>query len=192
MLWEAARLLPEIKSIFCMPTKFSIATLGSRPETLTALSDLIIDTVANGGSVSFMHPLAPEQARAFWQASLAAADRGERVILGAYDGSLLISTVTLLLDCPPNQPHRAEIAKMMTRMQYRGQGAARMLLQEAERIAAERGKTLLTLDTAEDEGAAGLYDKMGYHRTGVIPDFALKPYGGLTGTIIYWKKIGRM
>jgi len=175
-----------------MHTTFSMAMLRSQPETLAALTDLIIDTVANRGSVSFMHPLAPEQARGFWQASLAAADRGERVILGAYDGSLLISTVTLLLDCPPNQPHRAEIAKMMTRMQYRGQGAARMLLQEAERIAAERGKTLLTLDTAEEEGAAGLYDKMGYQRTGVIPDFALKPHGGLTGTIIYWKRIGGM
>jgi len=172
-----------------MNARFTIATLSSQPETIAALSNLIIDTVANGGSVSFMHPLAPEKATAFWEASLAAAGRGERVILGAYDGNLLISTVTLLLDCPPNQPHRAEIAKMMTRVEYRGQGAARMLLQAAERIAVERGKTLLTLDTAEDEGAAGLYDKMGYQRTGVIPDFALKPHGGLTGTIIYWKRL---
>jgi ribosomal protein S18 acetylase RimI-like enzyme len=78
---------------------------------------------------------------------------------------------------------------MMTALRYRGQGVATALLAEAERIAVEKGRTLLTLDTAEQEGAAGLYEKMGYQRTGLIPDFALMPYGGLTGTIVYWKRI---
>jgi ribosomal protein S18 acetylase RimI-like enzyme len=79
---------------------------------------------------------------------------------------------------------------MMTRVSYRGRGVARTLLQEAERLAAEHGKTLLNLDTAEEEGAGGMYEKAGYQRVGVIPDFALKPHGGLTGTIIYYKRIG--
>ena len=113
------------------------------------------------------------------------------MVLGAYDGDELTGTVTLLLDCPDNQPHRAEIAKMMTRVKYRGQGIARTLLAAAEQIAVERGKTLLTLDTAEDEGAAGLYEKMNYQKAGVIPDFALKPHGGLTGTVLYYKRIGK-
>lgn len=126
----------------------------------------------------------------FWQHSLAGADRGERIVLGAFDGQALVATVTLLVDCPPNQPHRAEIAKMMTRISHRGRGIARALLLEAERLAAGLGKTLITLDTAEDEGAAGFYEKLGYQKTGVIPDFALKPHGGLTGTIIYWKRVG--
>lgn len=73
---------------------------------------------------------------------------------------------------------------------HRGRGMASALLREAERTAAGKGRTLLTLDTAEQEGAAGLYKKMGYQRTGVIPDYALMPYGGLTGTIVYWKRIG--
>ncbi|NII28857.1 GNAT family N-acetyltransferase [Pseudoflavitalea sp. X16] len=173
-----------------MPPKFNIIRLTNQPPVVAALAELIIETVAHGGSVSFMHPLAPEAATAFWTASLAAADRGERIVLGAFDGDLLVGTVTLLLDCPPNQPHRGEIAKMMTRVSYRGRGIARSLMEVAEQLAIDNGRTLLTLDTAEEEGAAGLYDKLGFQRTGVIPDFALKPHGGLTGTIIYWKRIG--
>lgn len=174
-----------------MALTFHIHPLTSQPQTIAALAALLIETVAHKGSVSFMHPLAPDTATAFWTASLAAADRGERVVLGAFHKEELIGTVTLLLDCPPNQPHRGEIAKMMTRISYRGQGVGRALLQRAEQIAVDKGRTLLNLDTASEEGAAGLYEKAGYQKAGIIPDYALKPYGGLTGTIIYWKRIGK-
>jgi ribosomal protein S18 acetylase RimI-like enzyme len=167
-----------------------IVALRSSPETISALADLLVETVAAGGSVSFMHPLAPEIASAFWTQSLAAADAGGRVVLGALEGDELVGTVTLLLDLPPNQPHRGEIAKMMTRVARRGRGVARMLMYELERIAIERQRTLLTLDTAEEEGAGAFYEKLGFTLTGLIPDYALKPYGGLTGTLIYYKRIG--
>jgi GNAT superfamily N-acetyltransferase len=167
-----------------------IVRLRLEPETVSALADLLVETVANGGSVSFMHPLAPEVAAGFWTRSLTAADAGERVVLGAMEDGQLVSTVTLLLDCPPNQPHRGEIAKMMTRVSRRGRGIARTLMIEAERIACEQSRTLLTLDTADDEGAGPFYEKLGFTRSGVIPDYALKPYGGLCGTILYWKRIG--
>ena len=167
-----------------------IAPLTSSPEIRAVLSTLLIETVASGGSVSFMHPLAPHEADAFWQDSLAAADRGERIVLGAFDRENLIATVTLLLNLPPNQPHRAEIAKMMTRLSHRGRGVARALMRDAEGIAIARGRTLLVLDTAVDDGASWLYERMGFKLSGVIPDFALKPHGGLTGTMIYWKRIG--
>jgi ribosomal protein S18 acetylase RimI-like enzyme len=173
-----------------MSHTFNIIPLSNNPYTVAALANLIIETVAHGGSVNFMHPLAPEVAAAFWQGSLAEADKGERIVLGCYDGEELVATVTLLLNCPPNQPHRAEIAKMMTRVSHRGRGIATALLHEAERIAIAKGKTLLNLDTAEEEGAAGLYEKLGFIKTGVIPYFALKPHGGFTGTIIYWKLLG--
>lgn len=166
-----------------------IRALKTSPDILGALSEILIETVASGGSVSFMHPLAPEAAHAFWQRSLSAADRGERIVLGAFDGEKLIGTVTLLLDLPPNQPHRAEIAKMMTRVSYRGRGVATALMHAAERMAAERGRTLLVLDTAVEDGASRLYEALGFSLTGVIPDYALKPFGGLTGTMIYWKRI---
>jgi ribosomal protein S18 acetylase RimI-like enzyme len=166
-----------------------ITALHSTPETITALSAILIEVVAAGASVSFMHPLAPETAAAFWTASLAAADSGQRVILGAIEDGQLAGTVTLHLDCPPNQPHRAEIAKLITRLQSRRRGIARTLMLHAERIAQERGRTLLTLDTGEEDGAGRLYEQLGFTQAGVIPDYALKPHGGLQGTIIYWKRL---
>src|SRR5262249_4705163 len=166
-----------------------IAPLTDQPHVRGALSELLVETVASGGSVSFMHPLPLEMAAAFWRDSLAAAARGERIVLGAFDGESLVATVTLLLSLPPNQPHRAEIAKMMTRISHRHPGVATALMRAAERIAIERGRTLLVLDTAVDEGASRLYENLGFNLTGIIPDYALKPHGGLTGTMIYWKSL---
>ena len=174
-----------------MGLNFEIEILGYRTDIVEELAELIIEVVANGGSVSFMHPLSKKKAMAFWETSLASADRGERVVLGARENGKLISTVTLLLNCPENQPHRAEIAKLMTKISKRGQGVAKALLMEAEQIAIKNGRTLLNLDTAADEGAAGFYESLGFHKSGMIPDYALKPHGGLTDTIIYWKRIGR-
>ena len=154
------------------------------------LSDMLIEAVAAGGSLSFMHPLAGDTARAFWADSLAAAALGKRVILGSWDGKTLIGSVTLLLDCPPNQPHRADVAKLMMRLSHRGQGVARASMIAAETEALTHRRTLLVLDTAVDGGASPLYEKLGFQLTGVIPDYALKPHGGLTGTKIYWKRIG--
>jgi ribosomal protein S18 acetylase RimI-like enzyme len=168
----------------------TIAVLESSSEVLAALADILVETVAGGGSVSFLHPLAPEAAQGFWTTALAAAERGERVVLGAWDDGDLVGTVTLLLDCPPNQPHRAEIAKLMVRPAHRGRGFAAALMRAAEAIALARGRTLLVLDTAEEGGAAGLYEGLGYQQVGLIPDYALKPHGGLTGTIIYFRRIG--
>jgi ribosomal protein S18 acetylase RimI-like enzyme len=171
-------------------SEIRIEPLTPSPEICRALGEILVEVVANGGSVSFMHPLALDAAEAFWEGSLAASARGERIVLGAFDGETLVGTVTLLLAFPPNQPHRAEIAKMMTRMSYRGRGVAKALMRVAERMAVERGKTLLVLDTAVEDGASKLYEKLGFNFTGVIPDFALKPHGGLTGTMLYWKRIG--
>jgi GNAT superfamily N-acetyltransferase len=151
-------------------SRIEIRALSASPEVSELLSEILIEVVANGGSVSFMHPLNRETARAFWDKALAAADREERIILGAWDGDILIGTVTLLLDCPPNQPHRAEIAKLMTRLSYRGRGVAMALMQAAENSAANRSRTLLTLDTAAEDGASGLYEKLGFVLAGVIPD----------------------
>ncbi|TGT74527.1 GNAT family N-acetyltransferase [bacterium M00.F.Ca.ET.159.01.1.1] len=170
---------------------FEIRPLADDAATTAMLADLLVETVAAGGSVSFMHPLSPDAARDFWRKSLAAAARGERAVLGAWQDGALAGTVTLLLDLPPNQPHRAEIAKLMTGRDHRGKRVATRLMREAEKLAVEKGRTLLVLDTASEEGASGLYEKLGFTLTGEIPDFALKPHGGLTGTLIYWKRIGR-
>jgi GNAT superfamily N-acetyltransferase len=171
-------------------TAIDVKALRPSPEIVATLGEILVETVAGGGSVSFMHPLERGAAEAFWSGALAAAARGERIVLGAFLGGALVGTVSLLLDLPPNQPHRAEIAKMMTRPGHRGRGVAAALMRVAEDLAAERGRTLLTLDTAVEEGAAAFYERLGYTYAGTIPDYALKPHGGLTGTMIYWKRLG--
>jgi len=167
----------------------AIRPLATTPETVAALAMLLVETVAEGGSVSYMHPLPLADAEQFWAGSLAAAARGERLVLGAFIEGALAGTVTLILDLPPNQPHRAEIAKMMTGVGFRRRGVAGGLLRAAEAAACARGRSLLTLDTASDGGAAGLYEAHGFIFAGELPAFALKPHGGLTGTRLYWKKI---
>jgi hypothetical protein len=166
-----------------------IEALAGSPAITAALSDILIAVVAAGGSVGFMHPLSAESAADFWRASLAAAGRGEHVVLGAYDDNDLVGIVALLLQMPPNQPHRAEIAKMMTRPNHRHRGIATALLRAAEDIAVARGRTMLVLDTAADGGASRLYESLGFTPAGLIPDYALKPHGGLTGTMVYWKRL---
>jgi ribosomal protein S18 acetylase RimI-like enzyme len=170
-------------------SEIEVVPLDDSPRVRDALNEILIEAVADGASVSFMHPLAKSAADAFWESSLASAARGERVILGAFDGERLVGTVTLLLNCPPNQPHRAEIAKMMTRIDHQGRGVATALMRAAESLAVERGRSLLVLDTAVDGGASGFYERLGFELTGVIPDYAFKPHGGLTGTMIYWKRL---
>ena len=168
----------------------AITPLSAAPRIRAMLAEILVEAVASGGSVSFMDPLDPQVAAAFWDQALAASARGERIVFGAWDGEVLAGTVTLLLDCPPNQPHRAEIAKLMTRQSHRGRGVAGALMRAAEQRALARGKTLLVLDTADEGGAAGLYERLGYTYAGTIPDYAFKPQGGLTGTLIYWKRLG--
>ena len=167
-----------------------IRALSASREIIEGLSEILIETVASGGSVTFMHPLERRAARAFWQGALAAAAQGERFVLGAFVDERIVGTATLLVDCPPNQPHRGEIAKMMTRPSHRGRGVATALLRAAEVEAVKRARTLLTLDTAADDGASGFYEKQGFTLAGTIPDYALKPHGGLTATMLYWKRIG--
>ncbi len=171
--------------------EIEIRPLSASANTIAMLGDLLVETVANGGSVGFMHPLDRAIAARFWENGLAAVARGERILLGAWEGDMMVGTVTLLVDCPPNQPHRAEIAKLMTRMSHRGRGVASMLLRAAERHAEDLGRWLLVLDTATDGGASSLYKRLGFQPAGEIPDYALKPHGGMTGTRIYWKRLAR-
>jgi len=171
-------------------SRFDIRTLSRTPGVCDMLASLLIETVAHGGSVSFMHPLERATALAFWEDSLAAAARGDRVVLGAWEGNALVGTVTLLLKLPPNQPHRAEISKLMTRVSHRGRGIAAALMRAAEALAVTKSRTLLVLDTAAEDGASRFYEKLGYTLSGIIPDYALKPHGGLTATMVYWKRIG--
>ena len=168
---------------------FPIRLLADRPEDRGALCALLVATVAEGGSVGFMHPLEDRAAAAFWQTAFADQARGGRAIFGAFEDQALVGSVTLHLIAWPNQPHRAEVGKLMTSPGRRGRGVGRALMSALERRALELGRTLLVLDTAVDGGASGFYTRLGWTPAGEIPDFALKPHGGLTGTRLYWKRL---
>jgi GNAT superfamily N-acetyltransferase len=153
------------------------------------LAAVLIDCVEGGASVSFMHPLAPDRAKAFWRRVAEGAARGERALLVAEDGHGVCGTVQLILDQPENQPHRAELAKMLVHRRARRQGLGDALMKAAEATARECGKTLLVLDTANPE-AERLYERHGWVRVGVVPGYALLPHGGLCRTTFYYRDLG--
>ena len=165
-----------------------IESLSDSPGTVAALAGLLVEATALGASVGFLHPLDPAKAAAFWRESLAQAAAGRRVLLGARDGGALVGTVTLVPAAYENQPHRADVQKLLVAGSHRRRGIARRLMAETEARAARAGRTLLVLDTATAE-AARLYEATGWKRTGEIPGFALLPNGEPCATAIYWKRV---
>jgi GNAT superfamily N-acetyltransferase len=153
------------------------------------LADVLIDCVEGGASVSFMHPLPRDRAVAFWRRVVQGVAAGERALLVAEDARGLCGTVQLVLDQPENQPHRADLSKMLVHRRARRQGLGAALMRAAEATALECGKTLLVLDTASDD-AERLYERQGWVRVGVIPGYALLPQGGLCGTTVYYRNLG--
>lgn len=152
-----------------------------------ALVDLLIDAVEGGASVGFMHPLLQERALAFWSRVEQGVERGERALLVTRDDAgRIVGTVQLLLDLPENQPHRAEIAKMLVHRRARRRGLGEALMRAAEQEARRLGRDLLTLDTASAE-AARLYQRVGWQRVGEVPGFALWPDGGRCETVFFYR-----
>jgi ribosomal protein S18 acetylase RimI-like enzyme len=152
------------------------------------LATVLIDCVEGGASVSFMHPLSRERALAFWRRVAQGVAAGERALIVAEDARGLCGTVQLVLDQPENQPHRAELSKMLVHRRARRRGLGAALMRAAEAAARDCGKTLLVLDTANDE-AERLYERLGWTRVGMIPDYALLPQGGLCGTTVYYRNL---
>ena len=156
---------------------------------IDGLADVLIDCVEGGASVSFMHPLPRDRAVAFWRRVAKEVAAGERALLIADDARGLCGTVQLVLEQPENQPHRADLSKMLVHRRARRQGLGAALMRAAEGTARECGKTLLVLDTANDD-AERLYERLGWTRVGVIPGYALLPQGGLCGTTVYYRNLG--
>lgn len=153
------------------------------------LVTVLIDCVDGGASVSFMHPLTRERAAAFWDQVARGVDAGERAVIIAEDGEGICGTVQLILAQPENQPHRADLAKMLVHRRARRHGLGAALMRAAEAAARAEGKTLLVLDTVTGSAAARLYERLGWCRVGEIPDYALFPMGGLCGTTVYYRRI---
>jgi GNAT superfamily N-acetyltransferase len=154
------------------------------------LADILIDCVEGGASVSFMSGLDRPQAERFWTEIADRAETDGRAVLAAVHDSdgKAVGTVQVIPAAAENQPHRADVAKMLVLRAHRqrGLGAALMRAAEAEAVAA--GKTLLTLDTATD-AAEKLYVSQGWIRVGTIPNYALNPNGSFCDTVIFYKQI---
>lgn len=153
-----------------------------------ALAELLVDCVEGGASVSFMSPLSIDKASAFWRQVAAATTRGERALLVAEDAGGIIGTVQLILDLPENQPHRADLSKMLVHRTARRRGVGAAILRAAEEVARELGKSLLVLDTASTD-AVRLYTRLGWVRVGVVPNFALLPHGDFCDTTFFYRQL---
>ena len=156
-----------------------------------ALSDILMDCVKGGASVSFMAPLHDEKASAFWRGVANGVARNDRALLVAEDAADgIVGTVQVVFAQPENQPHRADIAKMLVHRRARRRGIGAMLMEQAEATARAAGRTVLVLDTATGSDAERLYQRLGWQRVGVVPDYALWPDGRLCATTYYYKAVG--
>jgi GNAT superfamily N-acetyltransferase len=165
-----------------------LSALGERE--IRGLSDVLIDCVEGGASVSFMHPMSRDKAVAFWSSAAASVERGERIVLAAEDETgAIVGTVTVVWAQPENQPHRGDVAKMLVHRRARRRGVGAALLEEAERAASKAGRTLLVLDTVTGGDAERLYARQGWQRCGVIPDYALFPDGRPCATTVFFKSL---
>jgi len=158
------------------------------PLQLQALADVLIDCVEGDASVSFMHPLSNDKALAFWRGVADDVAAGARALIVAEDSIGIVGTVQLVLDQADNQPHRADLVKMLVHRRARRQGLGAALMRAAEDAARDCGKSLLVLDTASAE-AERLYARLGWQACGVIPGYALLPRGGLCATRYFYREL---
>jgi len=155
-----------------------------------ALAEVLIDCVQGGASVSFMWPLPHDKALAFWRSVADGVARNERVLLVAEDEhGGIVGTVQLITAMPDNQPHRADVAKMLVHRRARRQGVAQRLMAAVDDAARDAGKTVLVLDTVTGGDAERLYERAGWQRVGVVPDYALMPDGAFCGTTFFCKRV---
>lgn len=152
------------------------------------LAEVLVDAVSSGSSVSFMAGLRPDEAKEWWRKTLSA--RSPRsVVLVARDEQGVVGTAQLQPAWAPNQPHRADVAKLMVHRRGRRRGIARALMEELERHAREQRFTLLLLDTCKGTAAEQLYGTLGWTRVGEVPRFALNPDGSPCDTVFLFKQL---
>ena len=157
--------------------------------TIPALADILIDCVQGGASVSFQLPLTRDRSEAFWRGISDAVEAGTTRLLIAEHGGRIVGTVQVQFASFENQPHRAEIAKMLVHRSGRRLGMGAALMLAAENEAKRCDKTLLVLDTQSGSAGEKLYVKMGWTRVGTIPGYALTPFDGMCDTTIYYKHL---
>jgi GNAT superfamily N-acetyltransferase len=170
-------------------TTLSVRRLSKLDEiSIAGLAAVLVDCVEGGASVSFMAPLTHARAENYWRGQTDDVASGARIIFVADDAEGVAGTVQVVAAGSENQPHRADIAKMLVHRRARNKGAGGKLMRAAEDAARAAGKTVLVLDTASAE-AERIYVKLGWVFAGEIPDYALLPHGGLCSTRLYYRKL---
>lgn len=165
-----------------------LEALGERE--IKGLSDVLIDCVDGGASVSFMWPMSRDKAETFWRGVASDVADGARILMVAEDAAgCIVGTAQVILNLPENQPHRGDVAKMLVHRRVRRRGVGAALLNAVESHALSEGKTLLVLDTVTGGDAERLYSRQGWIRCGDIPDYALWPDGRRCGTTVYYKAL---
>jgi len=158
---------------------------------LAQLADVLVDCVEGGASVSFMSPFSQDQALAFFRKVASSVESGDTILVAATLGGRIVGSVQLGLDTPPNQPHRADIKKLLVHRSARGCGVGLALMARIEQEARRHGRWLLVLDTVPGENGHRLYLRAGWTQTGLVPNYALFPDGRLCDTAIMWKRLDR-
>lgn len=155
---------------------------------IDSLADILENCVSGGASVSFMLPFTPEKARQFWLGVAESVGRQERTVLACSDErESFLGTVQLITDQPENQPHRADVAKLLVHEKARRRGVAMALMDALESVAQNQGKSVLVLDTTIGSGAETFYQRAGWQKVGEIPRYALMPDGEMTATTVFYK-----
>ena len=174
-----------------MDTAFRIRRLAPAEalEAAPALAAVLVDCIRGGAGVSFMADLTQDEAEGFWRDTAAAGDG--RVFVAAEDVEGLCGVVMVIPAWPPNQPHRADISKLLVASRARRRGIAEALMAEAETVALEMRRPLLMLDTVEGSDAERLYRRLGWIAYGVVPDFALLPDGRPWGCTFFYKALAQ-
>ena len=169
--------------------EISVLTVPISDAALEQLASVLVDCVAGGASVSFMAPFSQDEALAFFRKVSGSVASGDTVLLAAKLDGRIIGTVQLGLDTPPNQPHRADIKKMLVHRAARGHGIGAALMARVEEEARRFGRWLLVLDTVPGENGYRLYRRAGWTESGIIPDYAMFPDGRLCDTALFWKRL---
>lgn len=153
------------------------------------LSDILIACVAEGASVSYLAPMSREKARAYWRRISTEVAQGHRLLLVAWLEGALAGTIQLGLDSQENQPHRAELEKLLVDPAWRRQGMGSALVRRAEQAALRIGRRLLTLDTRGGDAGEALYRRLGWTETGRIPDCELDGERRLRDVVLFFKPL---
>jgi ribosomal protein S18 acetylase RimI-like enzyme len=154
------------------------------------LAAILVACVDAGAAVTFLPPLDLGVARAYWRSVSTEAATGKVVLLTAWSDGEMVGTVQVGLDTPPNQPHRAEVRKLLVHPGARRRGVGQALMRCAEEEAARAGRRLITLDTRAGDAAEVLYRASGWHEAGRFPGYALNGDGSEHDAVLFWKRVG--